>query len=61
MSESVYTSWAVLLDPKNVGVAVGISLLSCIEAELLCYFISTSGNDGHLRFTTYPDVGECLY
>ena len=35
MSESVQNSLAVLLDPENVGVAFGISLLSCIEAEIL--------------------------
>ena len=34
MLESVHTSPAVLLDPENVGVAFGISLLSCIEAEI---------------------------
>ena len=34
ISESVYTISAVLLDPKNVGVAFWISLLSCIEAEI---------------------------
>ena len=35
MSESVYTSFTVLLDTENVDVALGISLLSCIEAEHL--------------------------
>ena len=34
MSESVHTISAVLLDPANVGVAFGISWLSCIEAEI---------------------------
>ena len=34
MSESVHIISAVLLDPENVGVACGISLLSCTEAEI---------------------------
>ena len=33
-SESVHTSPAVLLDPDNVGVAVGITSQSSIEAEI---------------------------
>ena len=33
-SESIYNSSTVLLDPENVGVAAGISLLSCIQAEI---------------------------
>jgi hypothetical protein len=28
------TSPAVLLDPKNMGMGLGISLLSCIQAEI---------------------------
>ena len=47
MSESVYTKLAVLADLDNVGVAPEISLLSCMEAEILKYFIVTSGNGGH--------------
>ena len=61
MSGSVHTSPAVLLDPENVGVAFGISLPSCIEAEILRYFICTSGSGGHLWVTSYPDVGECSH
>ena len=48
MSESVHTSPTELLDPETVDVAFGISLLSSIEAEILRYFICTSGNGGHL-------------
>ena len=47
-SESVHTRFAMLVDLENVGDAFGTSLLSFIEAEILHYFISTSGNDGHL-------------
>ena len=46
--ESIRTSHAVMLDPENVGVAFEISLLSCIAAEILRYFICTSGSGGHL-------------
>jgi len=31
-SDSIPTSLSVLPDPKNMGIAVGISLLSCVEA-----------------------------
>ena len=48
MSESVHTTTAKLLEPENVGLAVGISLLTSIEAEILRYFICTCGNGGHL-------------
>ena len=48
MSESVHTCPAVLLDPENVGVAFGIASLSSVEAEVLRYFICTSGIGGHL-------------
>ena len=42
MSESVHTSTTELLDPENVDAAFGISLIFCIEAEILRCFISTS-------------------
>ena len=35
MSESVHISSAVMTDLENVGVAFGITLLSCVEAEIL--------------------------
>ena len=47
----------MMADFENVGVAFGIWLLSCIEAEMLRYFICSYGNGGHLEFTTHPDVG----
>ena len=34
MSESVYTSSTVLLDPENLGATFRISLLFCLEAEI---------------------------
>ena len=48
MSESVHIGSVALMDNKNVGVAFGISSLSSIEAEILRYFICTSGIGGHL-------------
>ena len=33
-SQSIYNSFTVLLDPENVGVAVGILLLSLLQAEI---------------------------
>ena len=48
----------MLLDPENVGVAVGISLLSLIQAEIqdIAYVLPVNGS--HLRFTSHPDIGE---
>ena len=31
---SIHTSPIGMLDPKNMGIAVGISLLSCLQAEI---------------------------
>ena len=58
MSKSVHISSAMRADLENVGVAFVISLLSSIDAEILHYFICTSGNGGHLQFNFYPTVGE---
>ena len=46
------------LDPENMGIVVGISLLSCIEAEIYVrsFLLPVSGR--HLRFSTYPDIGQ---
>ena len=61
MPDSIPASLFVLPDPKNMGIAVEISLLSCIEAEI--YFISfiLPVNCRHLRFPTYPVVGQSLH
>ena len=32
-SESIHTNFSVLSDPKNVGIAIEILLLSCVSAE----------------------------
>ena len=33
-SDNIHNSLTVLLDPENVGVAAGMSLLSCIQDEI---------------------------
>jgi len=40
-----------------MGVAVRISLLSCIRAEIYVMSYPLPVNGRHLRFTTYPDIG----
>jgi hypothetical protein len=51
MSESIHTSYIVLLDPENVGVAVRISLLSYTQAEILDLAYVLLVNGGHVWFT----------
>jgi len=50
--DSIPSSLDLLSDPGNTGVAVGISLLSCIRAEIyvISYPLPVSGR--HLCFTT---------
>ena len=45
-SYSIPTSLSVLPDPENMGVAVGISLLSCIESEIYVtpYLLPVNGH-----------------
>ena len=57
-SESLYYSPTVLLDPENLGVIVGISLLSHFEAEIYDIAFVVPVNGGHLLFTSHPDVGK---
>ena len=47
-SEIIHTSITVLLDPENVGVAVLISLLSCIKAETNGIAYALPDNGGHV-------------
>ena len=51
------TSLSVFPDPENMGIAVGISLQSCIRAEIYIISYVVSVNGRHLWFSTYPDVG----
>ena len=47
---------ALLLNPENMDIAVGISLLSCIRAEIYVMSFLFPVNGRHLRFPTYLDV-----
>ena len=47
-TESRYTSATVLLDPENARIAVGTSLLSCIQAETIVIPYVLAANGGHL-------------
>ena len=42
-SDNIPTCLFVLPDPENMGLAIGISLLSCLQAEIYI-MSSTSGN-----------------
>ena len=57
-SESIHTSIIVLLDPEIVGVAVGILLLSSIQAEIYDIENVLQVNGGFVWFTNQPDVGR---
>jgi len=51
-------------NPRYMGLAVGISLLSCIRAEIYVISYPIPVNGRHLCFTTYPDIGQhfsCVY
>ena len=58
MLDSIPVSLFVLPDPKNMGIAVEISLHSCIEAERNVNSLLLPVNGRHLRFPTDPDVGQ---
>ena len=47
-SDSIPTSLSVLPDSENMGIAVGISLLSCIEAEIYVMSVLLPVNGRHL-------------
>jgi len=51
----------ILLDPQNIGIVIGISLLSCIQAEIyviLYALLITTYRPPSLIFTTYPDMAS---
>ena len=56
-SESITTSLSVMPDPENMDIALEISLLSCIEAEIyvITYILPVNRHHG---FPTNPDVGQ---
>jgi len=55
---SVWISPVVLLDIENIGIAVEISLISHLQAQIdvLPYPLPVTGR--HLWYITHPDVGE---
>ena len=58
MSENIQPSLVVLLDPKNLGVAVVISLLSYIQVEIYVTACVLPVEGGHVWFTSHFDVKE---
>ena len=52
-SESFLDSPVELLDPENVGVAVEISFLCAIEAELHSFYAVFAWNDIYYRFCSH--------
>ena len=56
-SESIRIKPSVLLDLENEGVAVGILLLSCIQAEINLVIYVLPVNSG-LQFTSHTDVED---
>jgi len=55
----LYFSYLFALpDPGNMGVAVGMSLLSCIRAEIyaISYTLPVSGR--HVCFMTHPEIAQ---
>jgi len=56
--DSIPSSLSVLPEPGNKGVAVGISLRSCIQAEIYVISYLFPANGRHLWFLTYADIGQ---
>jgi len=56
--DSIPSRLSLLPDPRHVGVAVGILLLSCIRAEihLISYLLPVNGR--HLWFMIYPVIEQ---
>ena len=57
-SDSLRTSLPVLPDPENTGVAVELSLRSCVRAQKYVIPCLLLVNVRHLWFPTYTDVGQ---
>ena len=58
---SLRSSLVVVPDAENISIAVGISLLSRIRAEIyvISYLLPVIGR--HRGFPTYPDVGKYFH
>jgi len=57
---SFYTSAVMMHDLKNIGMAVGILLPSCVQAELHVISYPLMVTSRHLWFLTHPDTRQCL-
>jgi len=55
-SDSLRSSLVVSTDLENTGIAVGILLLSCIEAEICVISYLLPVNGSHLWFITDPNI-----
>jgi len=61
MGQHSHSSLYVLYDPGYMGVAVGISLLSCMRAEIYVISYPFPVSCRHVCFTTYPDIEQQHY
>ena len=61
ISDTLRSSPVVLHSSENMGITGGISLLSCIIAEMIVLLNLFPLNGSHVWFTSHPDVGEYLY
>jgi len=54
-----YSQWlSVLPDHGNMGVSVGMSLLSCIRVVIYVFSYLLPVNGRHLWYTTYPNIEQ---
>jgi len=58
--KSIRITLVVMLEAKNIGITVGILLLSRIQAEIniISYALSVTGR--HFLFLTHLDTRQCL-
>ena len=56
-SGSIRHSAIKLLDPENIGLAVGMALLSVLEAEILVLPVLTRFGGRHLELPTSGYIG----
>jgi len=57
-SDSIHYSPVALPDPENRGIAVGMLLLSRMQAEIYVSSYVLPVHGGHLWSVTYADVGQ---
>jgi len=58
--KSIRISPVMMLDAKNMNIAIGISLQSRIQAEIYVISNALPVTGRHLRFLTHPDIRQCL-